>query len=68
MIPRIITGPPLIHGAGGWTPVPKKSICPYCGETYKKFPASDKEKIGATIFMVVFIFFLIFILSQLNIL
>jgi ribosomal protein S27E len=59
MIPRIITGPPLIHGQGGWTPVPKKSICPFCGATHKTFPASLGEKIGLTIFGVIFLIFVL---------
>lgn len=33
MIPRIILGPPLF----GDTPEPKRSVCPYCGSTYKEF-------------------------------
>jgi cold shock CspA family protein len=37
MIPRIITGPPTIRGSYGYTPVPKKSICPFCAGTYKEF-------------------------------
>lgn len=42
IVPRIITGPPVLRGAYGWTPVPKRSICPFCGKTYKTFThASD---------------------------
>jgi cold shock CspA family protein len=37
MVPRVITGPPTIRGAYGYTPVPIKSICPFCAGTYKKF-------------------------------
>lgn len=36
MIPRIITGPPKLRG-NKWQPVPQKSICPFCGETYQEF-------------------------------
>jgi hypothetical protein len=60
MIPRIITGPPLVHGQGSWTPVPKKSICPFCGVTHRKFPPSLGEKIGSAIFSLVLITFLLF--------
>jgi len=35
-VPRIITGPPLFSGKK-WHPVPKKSICPFCGTTYQTF-------------------------------
>lgn len=51
MIPRIITGPPLVHGQGGWTPVPKKSVCPFCGNLHKKFPPSTGEQV-ATVFKI----------------
>ena len=54
MVPRIITGPPLVHGRGGWTPVPKRSVCPFCGATFQKFPPSTGEKVGLVIFLVVF--------------
>jgi len=64
MIPRIITGPPLIHGQGSWTPVPKKSVCPFCGTTYKKFPPSLLEKIGVTIFGGFFILIVLFVLRH----
>lgn len=59
MMPRIITGPPLVHGQGSWTPVPKKSICPFCGATHKKFPASVGQRIGATLafLFVIFVFY-----------
>jgi len=53
IIPRIITGPPILHGQGGWTPVPKKSICPFCGTTHRKFPMTMGEKIGLAIFAIV---------------
>lgn len=54
MIPRIITGPPLVHGKGSWTPVPKRSICPFCAATFQTFPPSMGEKIGLAIFLTVF--------------
>ncbi|NLY13403.1 MAG: cold shock domain-containing protein [Gammaproteobacteria bacterium] len=63
MIPRIITGPPLVHGQGSWTPVPKKSICPFCGSMHQKFSASAGEKIGLVIFVIVFICIVGFISS-----
>ena len=63
MIPRIITGPPLVHGQGSWTPVPKKSVCPFCGSLHQKFPPSAGEMIGAVIFAIVFVFIAGFILS-----
>jgi cold shock CspA family protein len=37
MIPRLITGPPALRLRGYWTPVPKRSVCPFCGGTYKEF-------------------------------
>jgi len=58
MIPRIITGPPVVRPSGGWTPVPKKSICPFCGETYQTFPMSLGEKIGLVFFIIFIIFFI----------
>lgn len=63
MIPRIITGPPLVHGQGSWTPVPKKSVCPFCGSIYQKFPPSAGEVIGSVVFFIVFISIAGFILS-----
>ena len=60
MIPRIITGPPLVHGHGGWTPVPKKSVCPFCGNMHRKFPPSTGEKIGSAVFVFFFVAFLFF--------
>ena len=65
MVPRIITGPPLIHATHGWTPVPKRSICPYCGTTFRKFPASGGEKIGLVIFLVAFGAFALYVLTSL---
>lgn len=64
MIPRIITGPPLIHGSYGWTPVPKKSICPYCANTFQEFPASLWEKIGSVVFIIFFLGFAAFVSSN----
>jgi hypothetical protein len=58
MVPRIITGPPLIRGQGSWTPVPKKSLCPFCGATHKKFPPSLGEKIGIIVGIAVFMLIL----------
>lgn len=46
MIPRIVTGPPLIHGKGSWTPVPKYSLCPFCGNRHQSFPPSTAERVG----------------------
>ncbi len=46
MIPRIITGPPVVRPSHGWTPVPKKSICPFCGGLHMKFPMSSGERVG----------------------
>ena len=71
MTPRIITGLPLDHGLGNLTPVPKNSMCPFCGVTHRKFPPSEEEQIGlaisrvifvviAALFVVLFIFFLAF--------
>ena len=59
MIPRVITGPPLVHGHG-WTPVPKKSICPFCGNIYQKFSPSRGEKFRLVIFVIFILFFIAF--------
>ena len=61
MIPRIITGPPLVT-SGHWTPVPKRSVCPFCAHTYQKFPASLGQKILHAIFIIVFVTVFSFIL------
>jgi cold shock CspA family protein len=45
MVPRIITGPPL--GADRrWTPVPKRSVCPFCASTHETFPPSAGEQMA----------------------
>ena len=45
MVPRIITGPPL--GADRrWTPVPKRSVCPFCASTHEEFPPSAGEQMA----------------------
>ncbi|MGS2743861.1 TIGR03986 family type III CRISPR-associated RAMP protein [Halomonas sp. LS-001] len=58
MVPRIITGPPLVHAKHGWTPVPKKSICPFCASTHEKFPVSSGEIVSVVIFGLVALFVL----------
>ena len=55
MVPRVITGPPLVRPSHGWTPVPKKSICPSCGGLHMKFPASTGEKIGLVAIIIIFV-------------
>lgn len=55
MVPRIITGPPLVRPSHGWTPVPKKSVCPFCAGTHMTFPASTGQKIAATVFIGIFV-------------
>ena len=64
MIPRIITGPPVIRPQNGWTPVPKKSVCPFCAATHQKFPMSTGEKVGLTIFGLIALFVLFVILGK----
>ena len=64
MIPRIITGPPLFRGQGSWTPVPKRSICPYCATTHKTFGSSDGEKLGVAVALIVFIVVAVLIASS----
>lgn len=66
MVPRIITGPPLIHGKGSWTPVPKKSICPFCAHTHQKFPASTGEVARAIVFAVAALLFVAFVLGSMG--
>lgn len=60
MIPRIITGPPIVTTKGGWTPVPVKSICPFCAGTYKQFDrkmfGSGLEMVGAAVALVIILF------------
>jgi len=76
MVPRLIMGPPSVHGGSGyWTPVPRKSICPYCAETFKVFSKSQKEikavqgfkkllvAIAAIIFFVAAIMLILFLVS-----
>ena len=64
MIPRIITGPPVFRSQHGWTPVPKKSVCPFCGTTHQKFPMSLGEKVGLTILGIIALFVLLVALSR----
>lgn len=40
MVPRIITGLPLIRFFGDMTPVAIKSICPFCGSDHQQFRRS----------------------------
>lgn len=60
MIPRIITGPPIITTKGGWTPVPVKSICPFCASDYKHFSrqwfGSPLEMVGSIIAFIIIAF------------
>jgi len=67
MIPRIITGPPMVTG-GHWTPVPIKSICPFCGVTHQEFErkmfGSPGEMIGILLGLFVFIFIALAIFSS----
>ena len=64
MIPRIITGPPVIRPQSGWTPVPKKSVCPFCASTYQKFPMSSEEKLGLVFFSIVAAVILIIVIVK----
>jgi len=63
MVPRLITGPPLVHGRGGWTPVPKRSVCPFCGQTHQTFPPSAGEIAMAVAFAAIFVTILLVIIS-----
>lgn len=57
--------PKLIHDRGTFgNPIPRKSLCPFCGSTVKDFPAPESEKISLVIFAIVFICITIFILSR----
>lgn len=64
MVPRIITGPPLVRPQHGWTPVPKKSVCPFCGGTHMTFPASADQKIMAVVFGIVILGFFFWVTSS----
>jgi cold shock CspA family protein len=60
MVPRIILGPPLFQHSGNWTPVPKKSICPFCSLTHIEFSPSEHEKnnvVIGLIFIAIFVSF-----------
>lgn len=54
MVPRVITGPPVVSG-NRWTPVPKYSVCPFCAAEHEKFSASNSEKIQAIIMIAIFL-------------
>ena len=56
IIPRIITGPPVVRPQHGWTPVPKKSICPFCAATHQDFPMSNEESGLAIIYGILILF------------
>ena len=43
MVPRIITGAPLVNLPLGGEPVLKKSVCPFCGAVHQSFPASPGQ-------------------------
>lgn len=59
MVPRIITAPSFIRGMGA--SVPKKSICPYCATTFKKFSLPSDERIKIILYAIfLVIFFYIF--------
>lgn len=53
MVPRIITGPPLFHAKGCWTPVPRSSICPFCGQQHQKFDRGSGEIVTAVVGVIV---------------
>jgi hypothetical protein len=42
MVPRLVLGPPLAAGRH-WTPVAKKSVCPFCGSSHREFAPSQQE-------------------------
>ena len=68
-VPRIVTGPP-VFGGKRWQPVPKYSVCPFCGATYQKFRSffsSNYNVAGFVLRAVVFVIFVrlfIFALSN----
>jgi cold shock CspA family protein len=41
IVPRIIVGPPATRWGYGYTPEPKKSICPFCGGQIQSFSSSN---------------------------
>lgn len=49
IVPRIIVGPPAIRGAYGYTPEPKKSICPFCGGQIQSF-SNDRCFIATAVY------------------
>jgi len=64
MVPRIITGPPVIRPTHGWTPVPKKSICPFCGGLHMKFRMSAGERTGLVVVGAILFVLLAFVLGR----
>lgn len=59
MIPRVI-----IESKNKFTPTPIKSICPFCGITYKNFPLSGGEIVQFIIWGIVILFLLSFMLGN----
>ena len=64
MVPRIITGPPIIRLVHGWTPVPKKSVCPFCAKVHQKFPLTLGEKIRLSLFVSLLLVVFLYILMR----
>ena len=60
MVPRII----LVAPAQGWTPVPKSSVCPFCGGTHMKFPMSSAERIVIMVIVGLFVLVSIVFLAR----
>jgi len=59
MVPRLILGPPLA-ASSHWTPVPKKSVCPFCGCTHQEFPPSPEER-TRELWQIAFVIFVLLI-------
>ncbi len=45
MVPHIIVGPRICPGRN-WTPVPLRSVCPFCAATYAHFYSSIRDLCG----------------------
>ena len=65
MVPKLILGPPLAAGSR-WTPVPKKSVCPFCGSTHQEFAPSQQEKNRQWLQAAFVIFVLVIVVASLR--
>jgi hypothetical protein len=48
IVPRLITGPRIFPGRN-WTPIPLRSVCPFCASTYASFYSPARDLCGRLI-------------------